>query len=93
MKASHLASPTIEAIARNAIADGNAIAEISEGWSKMKQVVHMRDPLDAALRSQLTADSSLHYCLVEPSPHNQAEECFTDEAERVSISFPRPDCR
>lgn len=81
----------IEAIVGEAIADGNAIAEISEGWSMMKQVVYMRDPIAAALRTKLLADPNLHYCLVEPSPHNRAEECFTDGAESVSISFPHAD--
>jgi hypothetical protein len=91
MKASHIASPMIQAIVRDATASGNAVAEISEGWTRMKQVIYMRDPLTSTLRMRLSADSSLHYCLVEPSPHNRAEECFTDEAESVSISFPRPD--
>lgn len=91
MQAPHIASPTIEAIVRDAISSGNSITEVSEGWTKIEQVVYMRDPLTSVLRMQLSAYSGLHYCLVEPSPHNRAEECFTDEAKSVSISFPRPD--
>ena len=64
MKAPELASPKIEAIVREAIAGGNAIADISEGWTRMRQVVYMRDPLAAGLRSQLWADLSLHHCEV-----------------------------
>jgi hypothetical protein len=44
MKTADVASTMIAVIVQDAIAGGNAIAEISEGWSRMEQVVYMRDP-------------------------------------------------
>lgn len=82
-------STAIEQAAAAAIADGNSVAEVSEGWSKVRQVVHMRDRLSQRVREQLAADSRLRYWSTEKTPHNKAEEGFTSDEDKVSICFPR----
>jgi hypothetical protein len=69
-------------------ADGNAVVEISTGWTKMREVVCMRDPLSSSLRMELLGIPALREWAVQPSPHNRAEVGFTDDMENVSISFP-----
>jgi hypothetical protein len=82
-------SKTIESAAKVAVAAGNCIAEVSTGWSKVDQVVHMRDPLPDAVRATISASGMLRHWLVEPTPHNPGEEGFTDDQENVAITFPR----
>lgn len=71
-----------------ALADGNEIAEISEGWTKVRQVVHMRKPLTKAVREQIS-HSLLSHWTTGPTPHNKAEEGFSDDVEKVAVTFPR----
>jgi hypothetical protein len=40
-----------------ALRDGNAVREISTGWTKVKEVVHMQKQQSDALRAILTKDS------------------------------------
>ena len=82
-------SSSIEAAAQAAIAHGNNIVEISEGWSKVKQVVHMQAPLTAEVRAALSLIVMLRHWAVEPTPHNAGEDGFTDDQNKVSIVFPR----
>lgn len=82
-------STAVEQAAAAAIADGNSVAEVSEGWTKLRQVVHMRDRLSQRVRELLFADPRLRYWSTEKTPHNKAEEGFTSDADKVSISFPR----
>lgn len=88
MNISTIYSDTIIKAVQCAITDGNEVAEISEGWAKVKQVIHMRRPLTKTVREQI-AHSGLRYWSTEPTPHNKAEEGFTDDAERVAMTFPR----
>ena len=67
---------------------GNEVSEISIGWSKMNKVVHMRFPMDDNLRQRLLSDSRLTYWQAERTPHNAADETFTDEGKKVAIVFP-----
>ena len=69
--------------------EGNAMREISTGWTKVREVVHMSGPLADSVKSRLAADSRLRYWATQRTPHNQAEEGFTDDVEKVSISFPK----
>ena len=81
-------STAIEQAAAAAIADGNPVAEVSEGWTKMRQVVHMRERLSQRVRDQLAADPRLRYWSTDKTPNSRAEEGFTSDADKVSISFP-----
>lgn len=80
-------STRIENLVQFAIADGNEVVEVSEGWTKVKQVVHMRRPLSPAIQDLATSQGLRHWS-VDPTPHNKAEEGFTDDLDKVSVSFP-----
>lgn len=82
-------SSLIERATQAAVSHGNAILEVSEGWSKMNQVVHMRSPLTAELKLAISSIATLRYWLSPPTPHNASEEGFTDDGERVAIAFPQ----
>jgi len=71
-----------------ALSDGNEIVEISDGWTKVRQVVHMNRPLSGMTRDQIS-QLKLRHWTVEPTPHNKAEEGFSDDVEKVAITFPR----
>lgn len=79
----------INIAAEEACLNGNEIMDISEGWSKVRQVLHMRDPLDDATRIALSANEHLRHWTIDPTPHNSAEEGYTDDLEKIAISFPR----
>lgn len=70
--------------------DGNAVADITTGWSKVREVVYMRGPITAELYAKLTQDSRLRVWKTEATPHNNAEIGFTDDDKKVAISFPVP---
>jgi hypothetical protein len=69
-------------------ADGNKVKEVSTGWTKVREVVHMEHPMSAQLMARLSSMAQLRGWAVEPTPQNKAEQGFTDDAEKVSISFP-----
>ena len=46
-------SPHIERAVRIAVGAGNPVREITAGWTKVHQVVHMRDVLVLALRDDI----------------------------------------
>ena len=68
---------------------GNSVLEVSTGWSRVQRVIHMEKCLSSELRTELEQDPRLRYWKVDSTPHNRAEEGFTDDAEKESISFPR----
>jgi len=73
-----------------AVNAGNSIQEISTGWSKVKQVVHMSRPLTAdVLRDIQSEVPSLRYWSSARTPHNPAEEGFTCDEDEVGLSFPK----
>lgn len=82
-------SPAIEHAVQVAVGHGNAVTEVSEGWTKVKQVVHMRFPLNSTVRSLIATDPRLRYWSTVPTPHNKAEEGFTSDEDKVAISFPQ----
>lgn len=83
-------SSTIDLAINIAIANGNSVLEISEGWSKIKQVVHMRNSLDSSTRQSILSQApSLRYWKADPTPHNRGDEGFTSDQDQVAISFPR----
>jgi uncharacterized protein YhfF len=81
-------SPAVDAAVSIAESQGNAVVEVSTGWTKVREVVFMANPMTDLVRSRLEGDLRLRYWKIEPTPHNKAGEGFTDDAEKVSISFP-----
>jgi hypothetical protein len=67
---------------------GNAVVEIATGWTKVRQVAEMRDPLTDHLRTKIREISGLREWSYSGSPHNHADEGFVDDVEMVAISFP-----
>lgn len=67
---------------------GNAVIEITTGWTKVRQVAEMRDPLTNQLRAKIREISGLREWSYSGSPHNNADEGFIDDGENVAISFP-----
>lgn len=82
-------SSAIDAVVLAAEAEGNRVVEISTGWTKVREVVHMALPLSDELRATVLAEQKLRFWSVDGTPHNKAEQGFTDDFEKVSISFPR----
>jgi len=83
-------SPHVDHAVQLAIAAGNSVKEISEGWSKVQQVVHMTSRLTADLRKEIERqEPTLRYWSAERTPHNPAEEGFLCEVYAVGLSFPR----
>lgn len=71
-----------------ASAEGNEILRVSDGWTKVRQVVHMKRPLTNALRIRISLLSLRHWT-TEPTPHSSTEVGFSDDVERVALTFPR----
>lgn len=67
---------------------GNKVKDASTGWSRIREVVTMSLPMCDQLRADLSEKNGLRFWSSEPTPHNRAEEGFTDDNEKVSISFP-----
>ena len=81
-------SSSIDGAITAAEAEGNRIEQVSTGWSKMREVVHMAMPMSEGLRARMMEKDGLRFWSTEATPHNRAEEGFTDDIEKVSISFP-----
>jgi hypothetical protein len=72
-----------------AIEEGNLLAEISEGWSKVRQVVHMRKGLSPLAKQRIESElPSLRYWYSPRTPHNPATEGFISDTDKVGLSFP-----
>ena len=83
-------SPNIDQAVQIAVAAGNAVKEISEGWSKVQQVVHMAERMPASVRDEIQRQiPTLRYWSSERTPHNPAEDGFICDAYHVGISFPK----
>lgn len=83
-------SPNIDLAVFIAIGDGNSIKEISEGWSKVKKVVHMNEKLSPLVRSEIQRQvPSLRYWTADKTPHNAAEEGYICDDHLVGLTFPR----
>jgi hypothetical protein len=82
-------SPLIDAVIALARDEGNSVAEISTGWEKVRQVVHMTRPMSLALKDRITKEPALRFWSSQATPHDRAACGFIDDAELVSIEFPR----
>jgi hypothetical protein len=87
-----IGSPAIASAVEVAAGAGNGLMHISEGWTRVRRVVFMANPLTTALRGAIEhAAPSLVYWSAPGSPHNPGTEGFLDEAAAVALSFPTPD--
>jgi hypothetical protein len=83
-------SPHIARAVQIAIVAGNTVKEISEGWSKIQQVVHMTDRLPSVVCDEIQRQiPTLRYRSSDKTPHNPAEEGFVCDEYGVGISFPK----
>jgi hypothetical protein len=82
-------STAIDAAISLVEAEGSTVRDILTGWTKIREVVYINEPMTDALRSRLAADPRLRYWVTKSTPHNKREEGFTDDTEKVSISFPK----
>jgi hypothetical protein len=67
---------------------GNKVAEITTGWTKVKQVVQMESPASEEILSEIAKIPFLRNWETLPTPHNKGEHGFTDDDEKVAITFP-----
>ncbi len=80
-------SEAISWIVHRAIAQGNEVASLGE-WTKAL-VAHMKDGLTPALKTEIDAHwPGLTYYSEDGSPHNPADEGYTENG--FAVSFPRP---
>lgn len=80
----------IEEVVGVAKASGNEVIEVSEGWTRVKQVVHMKKKLSEDDRDIIKAKQpALRHWLSERTPHNAAEEGYTCDICSVGITFPK----
>jgi hypothetical protein len=81
-------SSLIDAVIAAAEAEGNHLEGVWE-FSEMREVAWMAHPMSNDLRSRIVQKKDLRYWSAEGTPHNRADEGFTDDVEKVSIAFPR----
>ena len=82
-------SIVIDSVVQTAISDGNKVLDISTGWTKVREVVRMQNSRSDNVKEMFDNDVRLRFWTVEPTPHNRGEEGYTDDTNKVSISFPR----
>lgn len=84
-----IASATVLRAAEIAIEEGNVLREISEGWSKANQVVHMARELSALARQRIESEvPSLRYWRSPGTPHNPATCGFISDDDGTGLAFP-----
>ena len=81
-------SVIIAEIVHSLIEGGSKVEYISSGWENIQQVVHMKRSLSSDERAKIASQPQLRYWVDAATPHNAATEGFTDDLEKVSISFP-----
>lgn len=67
---------------------GIDVQEMSEGWSKIKQVVHMTSPAPSELISAISSIPQLRRWDTPATPHDASACGFTDDETLVAITFP-----
>ncbi|MFC5742471.1 hypothetical protein [Dyella tabacisoli] len=72
-----------------AMADGNSVDDISDGWTKVRQVVRMHLPLTDQVKNSISKEiPSLVYWFASETPHDAPSEGYISEVDLVGISFP-----
>ena len=84
-----IASTSISRAVEIACLEGNSVTRIVGGFSKARQVVFMKGPLSATLKSVIATElPELRHYRFEGTPHNPADEGFADDDGSVVVSFP-----
>ena len=79
----------IDLVLSLAQSQGNSISEVVEGWTKVKKVIYMKLPLQAALKDQVEKQTNeLRYRKFEGSSHYPADEGFICDDHSIAVSFP-----
>ncbi|KKP37589.1 MAG: hypothetical protein UR27_C0004G0002 [Candidatus Peregrinibacteria bacterium GW2011_GWA2_33_10] len=69
--------------------NGNEIAEVSDGWSNVKEDIRMKLELSSSAKEKIKLEQpDLEYWSYRGSPHNSPDEGFICHEHNVSISFP-----
>lgn len=72
-----------------AVSEGNSVQTIVDGWSKMKQVVTMKDKLTHAVKMRIENEvPDLRYRAVAQTPFYPATERFISDSDQVGLEFP-----
>lgn len=83
-------SVSIASAVQIAVEEGNAVKEISEGWTKVDQVIHMADKMSSNTRRRIEHEvPALRYWDSAATPQNPAAEGFITDQDKVGLSFPR----
>lgn len=83
-------SVSIASAVQIAIEEGNAVKEISDGWTKVSQVVHMTEKMSPVARQRIELEvPTLRYWESVATPQNPATEGFISDQDKVGLSFPR----
>ncbi|MHB8386563.1 hypothetical protein [Metallibacterium sp.] len=86
----NIQSVSIASAVQIAIEEGNAVEEISTGWTKVNQVVHMTDRMSPVVRQKIEREvPTLRYWESVATPQNPATEGFISDQDKVGLSFPR----
>ncbi len=80
-----LACAHLKPLLDEAIHAGCALTEVSDGWSKVKRVLHMSSSLPTAMHN---SSATARYYKQAGSPHNAPEEGFICDLCGVALSFP-----
>ena len=88
MSAPALTSVALTRALSVALAGGNAVVEVSEGWSVAKRVVHMRRPMSAGYAQMFRQEAGLDYYAAPAAPHWPGDEGFADPVTGEALSFP-----
>lgn len=80
----------IEEVVSIAKTSGNDVTEVSEGWAKVKQVVHMKGKLSDDDKNEIAIRQPiLRHWSTQKTPHNVKEEGYTCDECEVAITFPK----
>ena len=82
-------SEAIDSVIENAISDENKVLDITTGWTKVRAVIRMELPLSTRVREIFDKNNRLRSWSSEGTPHNRAEEGYTDDIDQIAISFPK----
>lgn len=72
--------------------EGLVRIEVSKGWTKARQVVHMGGRLSASIREQIERElPELRYWKAGRTPQNSGTEGYICEKDGVGLAFPLGD--
>jgi hypothetical protein len=83
-----LTSAPLRRVLSVALAGGNAIAEVSTGWSELARVVMLQRPMSESFFDQFKTDPALQHFAEPPTPHWPGDRGFIDAVAGEAVSFP-----